>query len=338
MNYLPKILVLGLLLAMISACAGPDKVSKVSYPDKQELQPPPRGPIVAEPYRISTGDVISVKLLNNPELNTDVTVRPDGKISMPLVGDVPAWGLTIEEVRALISKGLKNTIAKNDYGYVLKEGDYIDIRFVYQPELNIGVRIFADGSISLPMIGEIKAAGLRPKDLNQRLVIAYAKVLKKPDVTVIVGQNTNRKIFAEETFIGLTLAKSASQQVFVGGEVLHPKSVNIGARLTVLQAIQEAMGVKDSGDLSRVIILRRGQFNQGQWIQTNLISPIIGKSMTNDVVLQGGDVVIVPKSGIAKVNQFVKEWLRDTMPTQTSFTSYIDLTTGVGLTPSNTGP
>ena len=94
------------------------------------------------------------------------------------------------------------------------------------------------------------------------------------------------------------------------------KAVKFEGQLTTLQAIMQAGGVKETGDLSRVVVLRRGQFEQAEWIQTNLSEPVSGKRLQNDIVLSAGDVVIVPRSGIAEVNLWVKQYIKDVLPIQ----------------------
>jgi hypothetical protein len=81
----------------------------------------------------------------------------------------------------------------------------------------------------------------------------------------------------------------------------------------------QAGGVKETGDLSRVVVLRRGQFEQVNWSQIDLSHPLSGKSLENDLTLHSGDVVVVPMSGIAKVDLFVKQYIRDVLPLQSSF-------------------
>ena len=61
-------------------------------------------------YRIGVDDTISINVWRNPELSIDVPVRPDGKVSMPLVGDVQAGGLTPEEVAKSIEEKLRTYI------------------------------------------------------------------------------------------------------------------------------------------------------------------------------------------------------------------------------------
>jgi polysaccharide biosynthesis/export protein len=72
--------------------------------------PPATHAEFADSYRIGVDDLVQVSVWRNPELSITVPVRPDGKISVPLIGDVPAGGLTPEEVAADIEKKLANFV------------------------------------------------------------------------------------------------------------------------------------------------------------------------------------------------------------------------------------
>jgi protein involved in polysaccharide export with SLBB domain len=271
------------------------------------------------PYQLRSGDSFAVRFLHNPELNTEVTVRPDGKVTLPLVGDVPVEGSTIPEVHAAVSGDYKAFIHETSYGDLLKEGDVLDLRFVYNPELNIGVRVRSDGKVSLPLLGDVQAAGLRPDALRRSLIGKYSAHIKNPDVALLVGETTAKKVFADPEFIMVALLRHAAHEIFVGGEVQAPKVVTYEGRITTLQAIMKAGGVKDTGDLSKVVVLRRGQFERPEWIQLNLSKPLSGESIHNDISLKNGDVVIVPMTGIAKVDLFVRQYIREVLPIQSFF-------------------
>lgn len=303
-------------ILLLAGCAGPERVTRITFP---ELEAPPPGPVVEEDYRLGPGDGLAIRFLLNPELNSEVTIRPDGKIILPLVGEVAAAGLTLAELRQQLSTSYQEYVRRTRYGEVLKEGDYFDLRFIYNPELNIGLRIPADGIVSLPVIGEIRAAGKAPEAFRQELIAAYRRHIKKPDIALLVGETTAKKIQAAPPFLTLTLTRSTAQEVFVGGEINTPRPVRLEGRLTALQAIMRAGGPKDSGDLTRVVVLRRGQFARPEWLETNLLLPLKGKNLDNDLVLRGGDVVLVPKTGIAKLNQWVREYIRDLLPIPGNF-------------------
>jgi protein involved in polysaccharide export with SLBB domain len=331
-----------LLVLLVMAC-GPGGVGtgvrQVAYP---EMKPPPPGPVEVEPYRILKGDLLTIAFPNNPELNlSQVPVRWDGKVALNLAGDVTAFGLTTRELQEAVAKKYRDFVARTKYSQVLKEGDYFDLRFVYNPELNIGARIRSDGKVSLPLLGDIQAAGLTPEAFRQDLIKRYSRDIRKPDIALMLGVNPNafpmdiaaKKIYDQGHFITVTLNKSAGAFVFVGGEVGSPKPVPFEGNMTVLQAIMAAGGKKETSDLSRVVILRRGQFDQTEWMQTDLVSPGKGKDLKNDVALRPGDVVIVPMSGIAQVGLFVKQWIRDVVPLYGSYNINLGSTSGIFTSP-----
>ena len=310
------------LLVLVMACAGGKGtgVKQVAFP---EMKPPPKGPVVVESYRIHKGDTLDIFFPLNPELNLkQVKVRPDGKIVLNLAGEVNAYGMSISELQQAIGQRYRNFIKRTGYSKVLQPNDYFDLKFVYNPELNIGVRIQSDGKVSLPIVGEVQAANLTPEQLRQELIAKYSHDICKPDIAVLTGTNPNahpldigaKYIHTQGNFINVALVKSAGQFVFVGGEVAKPSPIAYEGHLTVLQAIAAAGGKTDKADMSRVVVLRRGPFDQTEWMRTDLVSPLEGKDLKNDVALKAGDIVVVPMSGIAKVGLFVQQYLRDTIP------------------------
>jgi protein involved in polysaccharide export with SLBB domain len=317
-----RFLLWALVFPLIMACGPGGKGTGVQTTSFPELKPPPPGPVVVEPYRIQKGDAMNVFFPLNPELNlNNVSVRPDGRIMVNLAGEVNVYGLSVAEASRAISQKYQDFINQTKFSKVLKSGDYFDLRFVYNPELNIGVRIRSDGKISLPIVGEVQAAELTPEDLRLVLIKRYSRDLNKPDIALLCGSQplmqgdtAAKKLHVEPNFINIALTKLANQYIFVGGEVLQPKNVAFEGHMTVLQAIAAAGGKTDRSDLSRVVIVRRGQFEQSEWIITDLASPVAGKDIKNDIALKAGDVVLVPLTTIAKLNLFVKQWFRDLTP------------------------
>lgn len=101
MEFLKRVVLL--ITCFLSVSCGQHEATLVS-----EYIPPPAG-MVPE-YRIGIDDVLSVNVWRNADLNITVPVRPDGKISVPLVGDVMAGGKTTEEVSKNIRKQLEKYI------------------------------------------------------------------------------------------------------------------------------------------------------------------------------------------------------------------------------------
>ncbi len=165
----------------------------------------------------------------------------------------------------------------------------MDIKLFFNPELNESVFVRPDGKISLQLVDDVQAAGLRPSDLDDVLTQKYSQELRKPVITVIV-----------RSFTG--------QRVYVGGEVGNPGLVNLTAGMTALQAVINAGGFRETAKPDGVIVIRKGPENQPIPIRVDLEQVIYGEEI-RDFQLQPYDVVYVPKTWIAKANKFVNQYI-----------------------------
>ena len=176
--------------------------------------------------------------------------------------------------------------------YFIQPGDQLDIKFFYNPEINETVTVRPDGKISLQLVDEVQAAGLKPLELDDELTKKYAYELKKPMITVIV-----------KSFGG--------QRIFVGGEVNRQGLITIAGNMTPLQAVLNAGGFKETANPESAMVIRKGTDNRPVPIQMNLMDAMQGKTGSADFLLQPDDIVYVPKSAIAKANKFVNQYIED---------------------------
>ena len=176
--------------------------------------------------------------------------------------------------------------------YLIQPGDQLDIKFFYNPEINETVTVRPDGKISLQLVDEVQASGLKPSQLDEILTKEYAQELKKPMITVIV-----------RSFGG--------QRIFVGGEVNRQGLITIASNMTPLQAVFNAGGFKETANPGSTIIIRKGPGNKPVPIAMNLDDAMQGKTGSADFLLQPDDIVYVPKSAIAKANKFVNQYIED---------------------------
>jgi polysaccharide export outer membrane protein len=177
--------------------------------------------------------------------------------------------------------------------YRLTPGDAIDLKFDYIPELNDTIRVRPDGYISAQRVGEIRVMGLTAGELTEQLRERYAAVVKQPELTVIVRE-------------------FAVQRIFVGGEVVSPGMVPLHGQVTCLQAILATGGPRTSARLSEVVLLRHIGENQAEAYTLDLTKVVAGTAQ--DTVLRPFDVVVVPRSRIAKVGQFVEQYINALLP------------------------
>jgi polysaccharide export outer membrane protein len=178
--------------------------------------------------------------------------------------------------------------------YLIQVGDQLDIKLFYNSELNEQVTVRPDGRISLQLANEVIAAGLTPEELRATLVHTYATQLKDPELSVIVRS-------------------FSSQKLFVDGEVGHPGLLNLSGPTRVLDAISEAGGVKTTARTQEVLIIRRG-VQKSEVLKVNLKHLLKAKYADEDVLLRPYDVVYVPKSHIANLNQWIDQYVTKNVP------------------------
>lgn len=184
--------------------------------------------------------------------------------------------------------------------YRLHCGDIVEIKFFYNPKLNESLHIRPDGKISLQLIDDIQAAGLTPMELDRALTKKYTELLSQPELTVIVRE-------------------FAGQKIYVGGEVRTPGLFNLSGKITALQAIIQAGGFLNTAALSNIIILRNQGSGNPMFRILNLKRDLVKHSQTTDILLQPYDVIYVPKTTIAKIGQFVDQYIRQLIPVSTTF-------------------
>jgi protein involved in polysaccharide export with SLBB domain len=184
--------------------------------------------------------------------------------------------------------------------YRIQVGDQLDIKLFYNTELNEQVIVRPDGRISLQLVHEVMAAGLTPGELTRLLTEKYAAELKKPELTVIVRS-------------------FGAQKVYVDGEVAKPGMFPLLGYVTILQAISQAGGLKESARTNEVMVIRHGAGNKPLVLVVNLAKIHDGSDMRQNIALKSFDIVYVPRSPIANVNVWVDQYLRKNIPIQTGF-------------------
>jgi len=196
------------------------------------------------------------------------------------------------------------TLAGSDQArvYLIHSNDELEIKFPYYSPLNDQMRVRPDGKIQLQLAGTVQAEGVSPEDLELELRRRYARYLKEPELSVIVRTATSQTV-RTATGMGrggltdaqplLAVRSFQTPQVFVSGEVSRPGMVAFVPGLTLLQVLSEAGGNLPSGDITKLVILRRTAAQTA-----DVIRPALTKAFrsdpTRDVTLQPYDVILLP--------------------------------------------
>ena len=159
--------------------------------------------------------------------------------------------------------------------YVIGAEDVIDVFVWKEPDMSKTIPVRPDGMISLPLVGEVKAAGYTPVQLQDVLADAMKKYVSDPQVTVVVE-------------------KIASLNFNIVGEVNHPGYFPLTRRMTVLDAIALAGGFKDFAKTKKIYVLRTAANGAEQRLPFNYNQVIKGQNPQQNIELQPRDTIVVP--------------------------------------------
>jgi len=171
--------------------------------------------------------------------------------------------------------------------YRLQPGDVLEVQFRYSPEFNQTVTVQPDGYIAMEIAGDLKVAGSTVEQTKQAILRQASTRLQDPVATVVL------KEFQRPYFV-------------VAGEVGTPGKQEMRERVTALQAIMLAGGMKETAKSSQVIVYRAINSEIAEVKLLNLKSVRKTSDLENDLTLQAGDVVYVPRDKISKFERFVR--------------------------------
>lgn len=184
---------------------------------------------------------------------------------MPATAPVPATGSTNRTPVAYVLPGPR---------YQVQPGDILQITVWKEEDLQREVLVRPDGGISFPLAGDVQAAGRTVDQVQEELAAKIESYIPEPVVTVAVKQVVGNR-------------------VYVVGRVNKPGEIIMGHELTVMQALSLAGGVTPFAALNRVHVLRR-ENGVERSIPFRYGDVEKGRSLSQNIVLQNGDVVVVP--------------------------------------------
>ncbi|NUO79760.1 polysaccharide export protein [candidate division KSB1 bacterium] len=166
--------------------------------------------------------------------------------------------------------------------------DELEIRVQFHERLNELAKVRPDGRITLQEIGELYVLDLTAAEIDRIITEAYSKNLHTPEVTVFVRN-------------------FAGRSVYVLGEVDKPGRIDLMPNMTVLQALAAAGGTIRGAKMNSVVVLRPGSDGKLQAMRLDLNRGAIQNGLAQDQILLPQDLVFVPKTFIANVNEFLTQ-------------------------------
>lgn len=166
-------------------------------------------------------------------------------------------------------------------GYVIGQEDIVQISIWGNPELTVTVPVKPDGTISMHLVGDVKAAGLTPQELKAELEKGLSKFLKAPNVSVIVTDVRSFKVFV----LGEGLA---SQGTGSGAGSASPLALTFKSDTSLVQLLAQ-LGSMRNADLDNAYILR-----DGKRLNNNFYKLVTKGDLSQDLQLKPDDIVFIP--------------------------------------------
>lgn len=159
--------------------------------------------------------------------------------------------------------------------YAIGIGDVVEISVWKNPELSVTVPVRPDGRVSVPLLGDIQAAGMTPLALRDELSLKFREFVTAPSVSVVIKEINSRK-------------------VYVTGEVATPGAYDLQPRTKLLQVMAMAGGMTPYAK-RRVVVLRDSKDGKGdKRYEIDINTIISGRRPEDNIILQPGDTLIFP--------------------------------------------
>jgi polysaccharide export outer membrane protein len=254
-------------------------------------------------YRIGSGDVVRLDVYGRPEVSGKHVVGPDGRITVPLVGDVAIGDLTREAAVQALAARLQayysrpqTTLAVEDYasnqvtvlGRVERAGAQ---KFTHPPTLaevlaNAGAMPILDKQATLT-----RCAIMRGRD---KLIWVDLKALLNGDPAYNLRMTKGDIVFIPD---------SSDTSVYVLGAVTKPGSYRLTPRMTVLDALAQAGGPTENAEARRIGIYRAG----AKEVEIIDMATLVDPARRANYALEDGDVIYVPNSGFADFGYVLRQ-------------------------------
>ena len=257
--------------------------------------------VPVEEYRLMPGDQVDVQIRNRPDVSRQVTVAPDGTITVPMLGRLTVSGLTITELQDIVVEGFSPTVPDPEVSVFLMRGNVLTESFVEMLLLSPtgSVRelsVSEGGRISLPGVGSVQVSGLTLDEAEQQINSRLQNA--NPDLRVLVNS-----------------VKNTRNNFTVVGEVMKPGVFPMDGDVTLVEALATAGWATEYADLEQVVVMSRPDAEN--IVHASIYDLEEGLTHGNPlsmVRVQQQDTVLVPRTGVGNMNRFIEQYFLKNYP------------------------
>jgi len=255
-------------------------------------------------YVLGPGDVVTVTVWGHPELSGKRVIGPDGDIQLPFVGSFPVAGLNADDASSKLTSALREDYLNTAASVTVDKyssNQVIVLGHVQHP----GVLTFAGDPTLLEALAKAGASGgkddlggmptrcaiVRGKD--RMMWVDLRSLSKGSDLSLNIPLQRNDLVFVPD---------SDAELVYVMGQVKNPGPYPLTANMSFLEALARAGGPNDNAQQGKIVLARPSK-NTEQIIDLENFVQTAG----NNTQLEPGDIVYVPKSGLAQLGYVLQQ-------------------------------
>jgi polysaccharide export outer membrane protein len=179
--------------------------------------------------------------------------------------------------------GTASAAAQED-GYRINGGDLLHISVYGEQNLDKDVAVQPDGGVAFPLVGNMNARGMTLKELQGKIAANLRESQYFPNLT--------------DNEVTVSMVKATGNSVSVVGQVKQPGTFAYDTQLDVMQALSLAGGLTPFASKSKIKILRRDDAGTQTAILFDYSDVEDGEQLDKNILLRGGDVVVVPQAGL----------------------------------------
>jgi protein involved in polysaccharide export with SLBB domain len=253
----------------------------------------------SRPYVITATDKVRIEFLGDTENSQTVQVRPDGRISLPLIGPVMAAGQTASGLAQQLQARYSGVLTEPKITVNVTQAhtpldDFFEALGASGKGRSLADKVLPDGTMSLPLLPPIAARGRTLADLKRDIDAAYQA--KGLDVFVSLAPRTLR-----------------SNAALVIGEVSKPGRLDLTRPITVAMAVAQAGGALPTGAQSSVRIFYIGSDGAPRVRSINLNDVLDGFRLEDDMIVPPNSIIYVPPTELAKTGRLLNAVLHDVL-------------------------
>jgi len=254
-------------------------------------------------YRMGSGDVVRIEVFGRPEVSGKHIVGPDGKISIPLAGEIRLADQTREEGRDQIDQRLRHFFTKPFVSLIVDEYTSNQVTVLGRVE-HPGVQKFAQS----PTLAEVLAGAGAMPIMDKQATLTRCAIMRGRDKLIWVDL---KALLNGDPAYNLRMKKgdivfipdSSDTSIYVLGQVVRPGSYRLTPRMTVLDALAQAGGPTEDAKPEKIGLYRAGSNSVEEISFAELINP----ARTVNFAMEDGDVLFLPRSGLGELGYFMRQ-------------------------------